>query len=307
MSGDDAVNMSGDESNGTSVVPHSASTTPARITAHVLSDAQSAIVINAVNDVSRDGKTYETFEAALLAVVTIVNSEHDFVITADTVKHCIADAKTRLRKIRDAHKSYNDRLSLYEKKIEAEMAPFTKRKTRKNDAEIAKIKSTHKPPAPPAEQPLDSRYETLIEAARTLRERIRVGRTNQEKKVRSERIPPSATIDLSADNATADEKSDPAVEERIINGKKLIKKIRGNFKNMSREGLAELNSKSAESDEQIDRLVNIVADLKESLTERQERQVAAAEAQAAAVSVIARLYSADKENEDSNQPKRRRI
>jgi len=191
--------------------------------------------------------------------------------------------------------------------IEAEMAPFTKRKTRKNDAEIAKIKSTHKPPAPPAEQPLDSRYETLIEATRTLRERIRVGRTNKEKKVRSERIPPSATIDLSSGNATADEKSDPAVEERIINGKKLIKKIRGNFKNMSREGLAELTNKSADSDEQIDRLVNIVADLKESLTERQERQIAAAEAQAEAVSLIARLYSADKENEDSNQPKRRRI
>jgi len=177
------------------------------------------------------------------------------------------------------------------------------KKTRKNDAEIAKIKSTHKP----AEQSLDSRYETVIEATRTLRERSRGGRTDKEKKVRSDRIPPSATIDLSADNATADEKSDPAVEERIINGKKFIKKIRGNFKNKSREGLTELTSKSADSDEQIDRLVNIVADLKESLTERQERQIAAAEAQAEAVSLIARLYSADKENEDSNQPKRRRI
>jgi hypothetical protein len=306
MSNDADVVVSNVDVTDASQTTQSASTSSLHTPAPTLTEAQTVILIDALEEVSRDGHDYPTFAAALHPVVRKYNVNHESHITPQTVTDVIADAKARMRVIRVQHNKHNKKLLEYNDNIATETAPFRNARTRYNLSQIKNIIALHVKPTQPPAEPLDADYARAVVAKKVISERIDARRKARKRIQRANQPQSTLTVASSADDQKSEEKADPAVDTAILNGRTLTKQIRGNLRNMSREGLSDVSANVAESKQQIDKLLATITEVKansDKQTALAERYVQLVEE---SVEILKNNIQVNNDTAEPNQPKRRR-
>ena len=306
MSDDADVITSNDAVNNDSRATHTTSTSVPHTAVPKLNAEHTVILINTLVDVSHDNIDYTTLNAALLAVVRNMNSNHELPITLQTIDICLNQARSRLSNKRSAYKIHNRAVAQYNDIIAAETASFQNKHTRRSQSQIEKIISLHRKPKPPVDRPLDEDYQRAIDAIKIIRKRISQNRKCNIMQERENRPQSTLTVASSADDQKSEEKSDPTVEAAILNGKTTTKQIRGNMRNLNREGLANISAAATESKQQFDRLFDVINEMKSHSAQQTELAKQQVQLVAEAVRYLRENREENEEIIEPNEPKRRR-